>query len=649
MQPTPAGATTPTRDNRYRLSAVLAAIVLLSLGCTSSEGTPRGGAPEPSADGSAVPVWDGEHPFGDKGPACDARDGLRFCESTTFDSRVHSFDGVPLDVALILPAETRGPLPLIIELGGWASTKDDYDTGGPLTLFTQTSEEWARLGYAVLSYTSRGFGASCGSEESRQADPEGCERGWVRLADSRYEVRDTQHLADERVIDPAKIGVIGVTYGGAQALQLAVLRDRVRVQDADRASYQPWVSPGGVRLQVAAVAPILPYGDLLSILAPNGQSLDYERTDPAGAHNPIGVLKPTVATGLYLLGLQEGVFYAPPGVDPDADLANWNELFDAGEPYGPAALDVAERITRDHSALSLDSTTVPAPVLTSSGWADEILPADESIRVANKIRSEHPDATVAEIYLDIGHRRSLVPSISDEDRVILRDAQIAWFARYLHGDDQVEVPRGIVAKTQACPGADTETFRAETWAVLVPGEVSFDDPGGRTVSSTAGTPSELGGSGEHPSCVGGLADGTDGTATYRHPVRKPFTLLGAPTIVANLELGATASADAQLVARLWDIDPAGQPVLVARGVYRPIDTTQQVFQLHPNGYRFNEGHDVVLELLGRDQTWFRPSNSAFEITVSSLHVQLPVAETPDYDVIEAPLVRPGQVLVPADT
>ena len=56
-------------------------------------------------------------------------------------------------------------------------------------------------GYVVVSYSARGFHNSCGFAPSRVTDPtltnpDVCnERGWIHLADARYEGRDTQYLA----------------------------------------------------------------------------------------------------------------------------------------------------------------------------------------------------------------------------------------------------------------------------------------------------------------------------------------------------------------------------------------------------------------------------------------------------------------------
>src|SRR5262249_61290634 len=110
------------------------------------------------------------------------------------------------------------------------------------------------------------------------------------------------------------------------------------------------------------------------------------------------------------------------------------------------------------------------------------------------------------------------------------------------------------------------------------------------------------------------ASGADqtGAATYRSDPAPAggFTPMGSPTIVADiLSPGPTS----QLAARLEDVDPvSGNETLVARGLYRPeIDTLSpscQVFQLHPCGCHFAEGHLAKLELLPAVQPYARSSN-----------------------------------------
>jgi dipeptidyl aminopeptidase/acylaminoacyl peptidase len=159
------------------------------------------------------------------GLACtDQGDGVRLCQG-----EVKTFDGVPLDANLALPAGSG--LPLVVLSHGYGGTKLGYEDIKP----------WAQRGYAVLAVSARGFGESCGSPASRLADPVGCAQGWVRLDDVRYEARDIQQLAgllaDAGVVDGQKVGVTGGSYGGGVSLDLAVLRDRVMLPDG---SLTPW-------------------------------------------------------------------------------------------------------------------------------------------------------------------------------------------------------------------------------------------------------------------------------------------------------------------------------------------------------------------------------------------------------------------------
>ena len=121
------------------------------------------------------------------------------------------------------------------------------------------------------------------------------------------------------------------------------------------------------------------------------------------------------------------------------------------------------------------------------------------------------------------------------------------------------------------------------------------------------------------------------TATYRSdPVPAGgYTLMGSPTVIADITL---PNENSQIAARLLDVDPVGNSqTLVARGLWRPeISATpvRQVFQLHPNGYRFADGHIAKLELLPKDSPYGRVSNGQANVTVENLELRLPVLEQP---------------------
>ena len=88
-------------------------------------------------------------------------------------------------------------------------------------------QHWLDRGYATFSMTDRGFHESCGSQASQDAAPAACANGYIRLIDNRYEVRDAQEfagqLADEGLVDPQRIGSIGGSYGGGMSMALGAL------------------------------------------------------------------------------------------------------------------------------------------------------------------------------------------------------------------------------------------------------------------------------------------------------------------------------------------------------------------------------------------------------------------------------------------
>ena len=349
--------------------------------------------------------------FGGRVP-CTERDGVQFCEGGA-TLRVESWDGVPLDVAVTLPpADRTGPFPLIVDLHGWGAAKS---TAPQITR--------ALAGYVVLSYTARGFGQSCGSAASRVpdptlSDPDACaKRGWIRLADARYEAHDTQHLAgllvDEGVVAPDRIGVTGVSYGGGQSTILAALRNRVMMPDG---TLVPWKSPGGRDLAIAAAAPIVPWVDMAQVLTPNGRPLDYQVDGSYGRR--AGVQKQSWVEILYLAGALN--YYAPAGADPAADLPAWTTRIAQGEPYdGDPLLEYAlDQLTRFHSAYYIDDSVPPAPMLIYNAWTDDLFPGDESVRFWRKTVAKHPDADIAVHLADgFGHPRASLRTVSAALRV----------------------------------------------------------------------------------------------------------------------------------------------------------------------------------------------------------------------------------------
>ncbi len=572
--------------------------------------------------------------------------GVRFCggDSTT----VPTWDGVtPIDVNVAFPPEPAagvdGNYPVIGLYHGWGGTKFFFVDMEPLAL----------RGYAVFTMSFRGWGMSCGANDPKTGTAE-CAAGYNHLLDTRYEVRDGQYLigrlADEGLVDPRRIGATGASYGGAMSMALAVLKDRVMMPDG---SLVPWTTPqGGSPMRIAAAAPEVAWIDLAQAWIPNGHTLDYVTDAPYAKRGRVGVLKLSYVGVLYAIG-QQVSNYAAPGSDPDADIIGWYQRLQAGDPYDqrPEVLDLIDEITTHHSSYYIDHSVTPAPLLISHGGTDDLHPVDEAVSFYNRTRAEHPDADIALFFLDYGHRRGQNKSA---DVALLKARQDAWFDFYLRGAGPTPF-HGIEALTQTCPStAPSEgPFSAPSWVELAAGEVRASSAAAQTILPGAGDVSRnniydpIFGDG---ACA--TAPGSDqvGVASYRLAPAPAagFTLLGSPTIVADVD---SQGATSQIAARLLDVAPDGTATLVARGLYRPEITagvgTRQVFQLHPNGYRFGEGHVAKLELLPDDYPYANRSNGQSAITVSNLELRLPVLESPDGTLVLPPapkVVPPGYAL-----
>ena len=558
---------------------------------------------------------------------CAPQGGVRFCpgqSSLGNDQRIKSFDGVPLDTDVALPASGDSNLPLVVLLHGWGGSKVGFNQ----------MQAWAARGYAVLSYTARGFNGSCGRPDNRLFDPAGCATGWLHLADVRYEARDTQFLAgklaDQGLIDGQRIGVTGASYGGGQSMELAALKDRYMDQDGN---LHPWVSDGGHPMRIAAAAPAVPWTDLAYSLEPNGRTLDYTITSPADDEHPLGVDKQSFVSALYALGQATG-YYSPPGVDLSADLTTQFARVNAGEPSDPTAQAIVTEIQAYHSSYYLDHTEAPAPLLIANGFTDDLFPTDEALRFYNRSHAQYPDDPIALMFFDFGHMRGTGRTA---DTALLQQHQYDWFDHYVKGDASAPTLTGVQALTQTCPkdAPSGGPYNAPDWNALHPGEVRYKAADPEDVSSTGGDPAvnaavdPIAGGGN--ACATTSSANLSGTATYRLPkvTGKGYTLLGAPTVIADLKVKASTDAvNTELAARLWDVAPDGNQTLVARSVYRPSGDGRQVFQLHPNGWRFAAGHVPKLELLGNDVPYVRMSNFPFKITVSNLDFRLPTHDRP---------------------
>ncbi len=580
-------------------------------------------------DGAAAARKGGEPaPFGH---ACKAQDGVRFCPTEGLSQRIPSFDGVPLDVDVTLPATGSGPFPVIVMLHGWGGSKTSFEAasaeGNGNETFDYNNVFYAEHGFAVVNYSARGWANSCGSEESRKETP-ACEEGFIRLADQRYEARDTQYLlgllADEGLAKPRGIGVTGISYGGGQSIELAYLKNRIRLPNGE---YAPWKSPDGKSMEVKAAYPRWPWSDLVNALEPNGRFLDTEVAPAGQSYEPIGVEIQSYETGLYADGLASDGYYAPLGKDPEADLTKWFVAVNAGEPVTPEDEEIAHQIYDYHQGYGITPSGKPAPMLLESGWTDDLFPVAQSLRAYNQVR--HEGGYAALMVGDLGHGPA--SNKQNTDRAFNEEGATFFAAKLQHHG---RPPRNgsVTAYTQTCPkSAPAEgPFTAKRWSSLAPHTVTFGGASAQSFTSVGASPTiaaefdpiaesetESGGN----VCKEATAAMEPDSATYT--MTSPgFTLLGLPTVTATV---SATGPYGQIDARLWDVLPSGQERLISRGVYRlgENQTGPITFQLHGNGYLFAAGDTVKLELLGRDEPYYRAGNVPFTVQLSDLSVSLP--------------------------
>ena len=541
------------------------------------------------------------------GPPCTPRSGVLFCPTDTLDDRVATWDGVPLDVDVTLPATGDGPFPTLFLEHGYPGDKETFEAeaaeGDGGSTYHYNNVFYAQRGYAVVNLSARGFGRSCGVPESRTA---GCERGWTHIADQRYEVRDVQHLmgmlVDQGVADPQRLLVSGLSGGGGRAIALAFLKDRIRRPDG---SFAPWTSPGGTPLSIARAFSRWGWYDLPSALTPNGRPRAGRVGNEATSTHPVGIAKARWLQLLYLGGTVG--FLAPPGADPQADLTGWLELLD-DDPESEPVRDVVATLAR-YLGGGAGIPGTPAPLLMEDGWTDELFPGDEALRAAKRARKEGGTASV--MLGDLGH--GWAGNAAATDRAF-NDAAAA----FLSG----AATPGVIVAPSTCPkGSAAAPLTASALGALQTGTLRLRKRGSQTVTSKGGDPD-----------VAEAIDGTSGSWCDRVEVSgrnaivvqrrsRGETLIGSAQVRARVR--ATGD-DAQLAARLWDVD-GGAGRLIARGVARVTEHEDRLrLQLHPNLYAFPEGHRIRLELLGADAPYAQAPADDFRVRVRRLRVRIPV-------------------------
>ncbi|MFG2477292.1 alpha/beta fold hydrolase [Streptomyces fagopyri] len=486
--------------------------------------------------------------------------------------------GVRVDTSYFTAGSGRRPAVLIGH--GFGGSKDDV---------RQEAEKLARDGYAVLTWSARGFGRSSGR---------------VGLNDPDGEVADVSKLIDwlatrpevrlDKAGDP-RVGVTGASYGGAISLLAA--------------GHDP---------RVDAIAPSITYWNLADALFPNG------------------VFKKLWA-GIFI-NSGGGCSHFEPRL-----CAMYNRVAEAGKP------DAEARALLSSRSPSAVADRIKVPTLITQGQTDSLFPLGQADAMAKAIRAN--GAPVDVDWITGGHDGGDMESDRVEARVgswfdrYLKDDKSAdtgpaFRVTRTGGIDSTD---GAVqldgASGDAYPGLES----TEHAVPLGTGrEQSFQNPAGASPPAISALPGLGGAGGLSQLSSLGVGVSLDFPGQYARfdsaPVRTGLRVTGSPTVKVHV---TSSTDDAVLFGKVYDVGPGGaQPVLPAQLV-APLRVTgakagkDVTIVLPAIDHEIQKGHRLRLVLASTDLGYASPAAPA-TYTVS-LRSDLEVPTAPGVRTAAAPL------------
>ena len=393
---------------------------------------------------------------------------------------------VTLDAALYRPSGA-GPHPAVVLAHGFGGSRQDLEA---------SAQELARDGYLVAAYTARGFGSS---------------GGLVHLNDPEFEVADARAVITalaahpdvqlDRPGDP-RVGVSGVSYGGALALMAA-----------------------GADARVDAVVAAATWNDLAAAFYPNhvaGQANSPAGLDPADVP---GVLKrrwlSSFFTGAAGPDGRPGESPAPSGLtatpcgrfEPSLCALFLQATSTGGTPSAALLQELRRR------SPAVGNGRVGAPTLLLQGMQDSLFGLDHADATARQIGAA--GTPVAVRWFEGGHDGGASPAVSE--------TLTPWFDRYLRGDPSQTrgEPTPLPAFTATAPafrrGGDPRRIEAAAYpgADAHPGPEPHPGAESHPGAQAQPGPEAPTGGGGSPGGADG-ASGNDGTSGEISWIRLPF-------------------------------------------------------------------------------------------------------------------------------
>ncbi|GAA2275894.1 CocE/NonD family hydrolase [Streptomyces atrovirens] len=487
-------------------------------------------------------------------------------------------DGVRVDTSYFT-AGPGGRRPAVLLGHGFGGSKDDV---------REQAEDLARDGYAVLTWSARGFGESTGKIGLN--DPEGEVADVSRLIDWLAERPEVELDEDG---DP-RVGMAGGSYGGAVALLGAGYDDRVD-----------------------AIAPAITYFDLADALFPNGVFKKLWAGVFVNSGGGCERFEPALCA-MYQRVAESGV--------PDAEA---RELLEA---RSPAA--VADRID--------------VPTLLMQGQTDSLFPLGQADAAAEAIRAN--GAPVDVDWIAGGHDGGDPETDRLQQRVRTWFDRYLKDDKNVDTGPAFRVTRtGGVDSTDGeavLNGASADTYPGLTnggrSVPLTGREQSFANPAGANPPAVSSLPG-LGGSGGLAQLSSlGVGISLDFPGQYARfdsaPVADDLRITGSPTVTVHVR---SSSEDAVLFGKVYDVGPDGRQQVLPSQLVAPVRVEDAKagkdvkLTLPAVDHKVEEGHRLRLVLSSTDLGYASPAAPA-TYTVS-LKSDLTVPTAPGVTTAAAPL------------
>ncbi|WP_329278920.1 CocE/NonD family hydrolase [Streptomyces sp. NBC_00691] len=457
--------------------------------------------------------------------------------------RMLDLDGTRIDTSYFT-GDAGGRRPAVLLGHGFGGSKDDVRA---------QAERLARDGYAVLTWSARGFGASGGE---------------IGLNDPDHEVEDARKLIDwlaarpevllDKPGDP-RVGVTGASYGGAISLLAA-----------------------GHDARVDAIAPQITYWNLADALFPDGvfkklwAGIFFSAGNRPGA--PATPEKPPTEKPAG----EAPTGKAPAGETPRGRAAAcgrftpelcslYERVAVAGKP------DAAARALLEARSPSAVGARIKVPALLVQGQSDSLFTLAQSDAMARALTAN--GAPVSVDWISGGHDGG----DRETDRVERRIS--TWFDRWLKKDTSADTgPAFRVSRTGGVDSTDGQaTLRAAT-ADRYPGLTSggasiplagpaqtFANPAGAAPPAVSAVPGLGGGVAGLSSLGVGLSLDFPGQHARfdAKPQDEPLRITGTPTVRVKVTSTAT-DGSAVLFAKAYDVGPDGRQQVLPAQLVAPV-------------------------------------------------------------------------------